>query len=94
MRFLAIFLLFCSCSTPSVGLMGGAKETVQVGQYSFTVRHKGDSAEAYRTNMMRRPKAREVFAAGATAIERVTGCHVVRSTVSGDVAYLRADILC
>jgi hypothetical protein len=74
--------------------MGGAKGTVAVGPHSFTVRYKGTRAEAYRTNKMLRPKAREVFAAGATAIERVSGCHVIRSSVHGDVALVEADILC
>ncbi|MEP3347280.1 MAG: hypothetical protein ABJN34_07065 [Litoreibacter sp.] len=86
--------LLPACTAPSVGVMGGAKTKMDVGQFSFTVRHKGARAEAYRTNIMRKPKAREVFAAGATAIERATGCHVVRSSVRGDVAMIQADILC
>ena len=96
MRLLMIFLLLvlAGCAAPSVGVMGGAKGSADVGGYSFVVRYKGSQAEAYRSNKILRPKAREVFAAGATAIERVTGCHVVRNSVSGDVALIKADILC
>jgi len=89
-----ILVVLAGCSTPSVRVMGGVKGTADVGPYSFVVRHKGARAEAYRMNKMLRPKARDVFAAGATAIERVSGCHVVRSSVRGDVAIIEADILC
>lgn len=93
--FLTVFLvLFSGCSTPSVRVMGGAKGTADVGPYTFVVRYKGTRAEAYRTNKMLRPKAREVFAAGAAAIEQVSGCHAVRNSVRGDVAIIEADILC
>ena len=95
MRFLGLIVfLVCGCAAPSVGVIGGEKERVEVGKYAFTVRHKGSVAEAYRANRVVRPKAREVFAAGATAIERASGCHVVRSSIRGDVAYIKADILC
>ncbi|SFR33425.1 hypothetical protein [Litoreibacter janthinus] len=92
-------LLFClttltACGAPSVGLKGGRNGTSQVGVYAFRVNYNDTRAEAYRTNIMRRPDARNVFAAGATAIEQVTGCSVVRSSVTGDVALVQADILC
>ena len=96
MRFLfCIFLpVLVACAAPSIGAMGGRGGSVKVGEFSFDVKFKGPHAEAYRSNIVLRPRAREVFAAGATAIEQVTGCHVLRNTVCGDVAVIQADILC
>ncbi|TDT73909.1 hypothetical protein BDE40_2687 [Litoreibacter halocynthiae] len=96
MRLLHYFFLtlLSACAAPSVGAMGGSKGSATVGAYSFDVKFRGGHAEAYRSNIALKPKSREVFAAGTTAIERVTGCHVVRSSVRGDVAVIQADILC
>lgn len=90
-----ICLMFLTaCAAPGVGVMGGRSGSAQVGAYSFDVNFTASRAEAYRSNIVLRPDAREVFAFGATAIERVTGCRVVRSSVTGDVALVQADILC
>ena len=96
MRLLLCVLLplLSACAAPGVGAMGGSKGSATVGAYSFDVKFRGGHAEAYRSNIALKPKARDVFAAGATAIERVTGCHVIRSSVRGDVAVIQADILC
>lgn len=96
MRFLPYFhlLILVACAAPSVGVMGGRSGSTQVGAYEFDVNFSGTRAEAYRSNIVFRPKARDIFAAGATAIEQVTGCEVVRSSVRGDVAIVEADILC
>ncbi|PTX57522.1 hypothetical protein C8N43_2192 [Litoreibacter ponti] len=87
-------LILVACGAPSMGVIGGQSERVTVGDYVFEVNFKGSRAEAYRTNTLWAPKARQVFAAGATAMEQVTGCHVVRSSVRGDVALVQADLLC
>ncbi|WP_394197590.1 hypothetical protein [Litoreibacter albidus] len=92
--FLATLGLASACAAPGISVMGGQTGVARVGEYSFTVHHKGSRAEAYRTNVMARPQAREVFAAGATAIEQVTGCRVIRSSVRGDVALIQGDLLC
>lgn len=88
------FLILSACAAPSVGVMGGRSGSATVGAYAFDVNFKGSQAEAYRSNIVLRPKASEVFAAGATAIEQVTGCRVVPNSVRGDVAIVRAEILC
>ena len=89
-----LLLVLSACTAPSVGAMGGSKGFAKVGEFSFDVRFRGSHAEAYRSNIVFKPKARDVFAAGATAIEKVTDCHVVRNTVRGDVVVIQADILC
>ena len=96
MRFLAcvLLLVLSACAAPSVGAMGGSKGSATVGVFSFDVRFRGSHAEAYRSNIVFGPKARDVFAAGATAIELVTDCHVIRNTVRGDVAVIQVDIQC
>lgn len=92
--YLLPLLTVAACAAPSVGLMSGRSGSSQVGAYSFDVNFTATRAEAYRSNIVFRPKAREIFAAGATAIEQVTGCRVVPSSVAGDVAMIHADILC
>lgn len=87
-------LILAACAAPSIGVTGGQSETVEVGAYVFDVNYKGARAEAYRANVVWSPKSHEIFAAGATAMEQVTGCHVVRSSLRGDVALVQADLLC
>lgn len=91
---MVLLMVLVACGAPSIGVTGGQRESVKVGDYVFEVNFKGARAEAYRSNVIWAPKARQVFAAGATAMEQVTGCHVIRSSVRGDVALLQADLLC
>lgn len=96
MRFLPYMylLILAACAAPSIGVIGGKSDTVEVGAFVFDVNYKGAQAEAYRANIVWSPKEREVLAAGATAMEQVTGCHVVRSSLRGDVGVVQADLLC
>ncbi|WP_051153772.1 hypothetical protein [Litoreibacter arenae] len=87
-------LTLAACAAPSVGVMGGRSGSTVVGAYAFDVNFKGSQAEAYRSNIVLRPKASEVFAAGVTAIEQISGCRVAPNSVRGDVAMVQAEILC
>jgi len=87
-------LILAACAAPSIGVMAGNSERVEVGPYQFTVNYKGAQAEAYRANVVWSPKAHEVFAAGAVAIEQASGCKVVGSSLRGDVTLVQADLSC
>ncbi|WP_299194140.1 hypothetical protein [uncultured Litoreibacter sp.] len=96
MRFFLLALTACiaACSTPGVEVWGGTNSRQSVGAYSFTVNHTRTRAEAYRTNFALRPPRAEVFASAALAMELASGCKAVRGSLSGDVALIKADLIC
>lgn len=87
-------LILAACAAPSIGVMGGQSDSVRVGDYLFDVNYKGEQAEAYRANLVWSPKQPEVLAAGAVAMELVTGCRVDRGSIRGDVGIVQADLIC
>lgn len=93
MRWICL-LLVMGCSTGGVDVWGGQSSVVDAGGYRFKVIYTSDRAEAYRLTTKFRPKARVVFAAARSAMEQASGCKVVQSSMSGDVALVEADLLC
>lgn len=94
MRWLCLVICVSACSTGGVDVWGGQSSVVEVRGYSFKVIHSSERAEAFRLTSKRRPKSRVIFAAAGRAMEIVSGCRVVKSSLSGDVALIKADLLC
>lgn len=94
MRWLCVLMCLSGCSAGGVDVWGGTSEVVEAGGYRFKVIYTSDRAEAYRLTTRLRPKSRQVFAAARVAMEQASGCRVVQSTISGDVALIEADLLC
>ncbi|MEM9433844.1 MAG: hypothetical protein AAGA12_07975 [Pseudomonadota bacterium] len=81
-----------ACST-GPDLWDGTTSRHDVAGYRFKVVQNGVQASAFRVNVMARPGP-GVYQAGLTAIEQASGCAVDRSSVSGDVAMMSADLIC
>ena len=82
------------CSAPGVEVWGGTTSKQSVGGHSFTVNHTRSRAEAYRTNMAFKPSRAAVFESAARAMEQASGCRAPRSTLVGDVALVKGDLIC
>ena len=95
-KFLTYFqlLILAACASPGVAVWGGDQRDIEIGEMRFTVHHTQTRAEAYRRNMQLRPNRAQVFGAAVLAIEKVSGCSVFQSSVSGDVALVQAEISC
>lgn len=90
----SIAAILAGCSAPGVEVWGGTTSKQMAGGHSFSVTHTRTRAEAYRTNATLRPSRASVFEGAALAIEQASGCKAVRSSLSGDVALVKADLIC
>ncbi|MFY0690565.1 MAG: hypothetical protein JXR14_01430 [Paracoccaceae bacterium] len=94
-RALAILLcLLAACNSSGVPVWNGQSTVVQSGAHRFRVVYSHSRAEAYRINPVLRPKMREVLPDAVAAIRQVTGCAIDRSSLRGDVALVKADLIC
>ncbi len=93
-RFAILVVFLGACNTPSVDQWGGQSSAQSVGAFTFTVHHRSDRAEAYRTNLAWRMNRATVFEAAARAMEQASGCKAVRGSLAGDVALIKADLIC
>lgn len=84
-------LALAACDSPGPDFAGLPGTRVTVDGSTFSVRRKGNTAQAIRLNMERRAG---VMARGFTAIERATGCQVRPGTLSGDPAVIYAELTC
>ena len=89
-----LVLALCACDGPSGGFAGVAPVVVTSDGSTFSVRIRGDAAEAVRTNMEFAPSLAAVAPRAVDAIERASGCRVAPGSVTGDAAMVRADLDC
>lgn len=89
---LTTFLM--ACSGPSPSMRGAIRHEVQVGHSHFVVHQLGDKAEAVRTTFETPAQQRGVMERGHAAIEQATGCLIVRGSLDGDPAIMRAKLTC
>lgn len=87
-------IILAGCSTPGVEVWGGTTSKQVAGGHNFTVNHTQSRAEAYRTNFVFKPPRAEVFESAAQAIEAASGCKVPRSSLVGDAALVKAELIC
>ena len=87
-------LALAGCAAPGVDVWGGTSSAQVVGGHSFTVNHTRKAAEAYRTSRAWRVPEAQVFASAAIAIEQASGCKVAKDSLSGDVALVKAELIC
>lgn len=93
MRYVFVFCVFLmGCDTPSPGFIGIEAQRITVGESTFDVRVKDNRAEALRLNSEWAPRLAAVEPRARAAIEKVSGCKVVR--VRGDQAMMVADLQC
>jgi len=91
--YLALVLL-ASCSSPHPVFMSSQEQVVEVEGSRFTVRIKGELAEAIRTNFEFVPKISDTFPKAAKAMEIASGCTVVPNSMKGDPALMVAKLDC
>lgn len=87
-------ICLAGCNGPGVALIGTPAQTVTVEGATFNVFVKGERAEAVRTNFEFGATVRSVFPRAIQAMEQVSGCNVLRESVVGDPAHIKADLNC
>lgn len=95
MRLLPVLLLLlclAGCDSPSLAFAGAPAARVSVQGSEFTVRWRGERAEAARTSREFFPSRSRTRAKARRAIEVVTGCAVRK--IRGDVAVQIARLEC
>jgi hypothetical protein len=93
MKFL-LPLLPAACASRAPAMMGVEAAQVTIAIATFTVRVRGNRAEAIRTNMMAFPTIGEVYPSASAAMEQASGCRVIEDSLRGDQAVMRADLAC
>lgn len=88
---LAVALL-TACTITGLDFIGIEPVRIQMGQSTFDIRVKGLYAEAIRINPEWFPHRDDVLPRAGLAIERVSGCTVVR--LDGDVNLIKAALDC
>lgn len=96
MRFftLSLLCLATACSAPSPAMRGAISTDINVDHSRFTVHRLADQAEAVRTSFEPPGRLRGVMHRGYIAIERATGCRIIRGSFDGDPALMRARLNC
>ncbi len=94
MRLLCWILLpfLAACNTPGHEFRGVDPVRVSIGQSTFDVRVDGTYAQAIRLNPEWAPRFEAVAPRGAVAMQKVSGCKVVR--LWGDQAVMLARLDC
>lgn len=93
-RMLLLLVLLAACDSPAPALMGTDATRITIDTVEFSIRIRGERAEAIRTNMMPNPSIGSVYPRAVQAIEQVSGCRVIEDSLRGDVAVMRADLGC
>jgi len=95
---LALVLIFCAllfgCDSPSLAFQGTPAQQITVGPSTFSVRVKGDAAEAMRISREWRPSESAVLERAEVAIRQASGCGIARNGLTGDQAIIRARLEC
>ncbi|MGI3185288.1 hypothetical protein [Nioella aestuarii] len=91
---LLLILLLAACDSPAPAMMGADATRVTIDGVDFTIRIRGDRAEAIRTNMMPNPSIGSIYPRALQAMEGVSDCSVIEGSLRGDVAVMRADLDC
>lgn len=97
LRFAFLMLLCLSaaaCDSPSMAFSGVPAQSITIGPSTFSVRVKGDRAEAVRVSRELRPSKSAILARSAVAIERASGCRIKGGGPDGDQAVQRAKLDC
>lgn len=91
MRYLlgCLMLALAACSSPSVGFMGVAPETVVVEGWEIDVYALDGRAEAIRMTKDWDQSTALMKERGLIAVEQVTGWRIDRRTISGDGSIVR-----
>ena len=94
MRCLALLscLALAACNAPSPYFRGQAAERVVIETNVFDVRVRGELAEAVRLSRGWTPRLHGIVPYAEAAMERVSGCDVVR--ITGDQALLLGELEC
>ncbi len=96
MKFWVILAFFgvAACDSPHPRMMNSDAKVITVEGSTFSVRVRGDIAEAIRTNWEPRREHGRILARAVVAIEETTGCDVRQNTLKGDPALVAAKIRC
>lgn len=89
-----LLALLTACDGPAPAMMGTDATRITIDAVEFSIRIRGDRAEAIRTNMMPNPSIGAVYPRAMQAMEAVSGCRVIEDSLRGDVAVMRADLDC
>lgn len=88
---IASLAFLAACNMPSPAFRGAVPVRVEVQGSVFDVRVRGNRAEAIRLNPQYAPRFGPIRGRAAFAMERVSGCQVVRLTGDQALAFGTLD---
>ena len=87
-------LILAGCDSPSMAFQGIAPVEATVDGTRFLVRYTPYDAEAKRASFEPFPRRSLVVPKAVIAMERTSGCKVVRKSIRGDEILIAADLTC
>lgn len=94
----AALLLFClvlaGCSNPGLDYRGVPATRVTQAGYTFDLYFNGRSVRGIRLNQTRPASRLHFRRAFYDAVRATLGCHVLGSTMEGDLVMLTVDVHC
>lgn len=86
--------LIAACASPAPEFFGAKETRITRDGIRFAVFQRGNRAEAIRLDRISGTRHREMPVLLVSVMEEVTGCRVIRSTLAGDTAEIRATLRC
>lgn len=87
-------LLIAACASPAPEFIGADQTRLELGGVRFAVFQRGNRAEAIRLDRIPAARHREMPVLLVQAMEQATGCTVIRPSLAGDTAEIRATLRC
>lgn len=98
MRMILLFLLLSACASPAPQFLGATRHDITLDGIRFAVFQKAEEAEVIRLGYLTRRQRAPVLELMVTAVERTTGCAVIRnslrSRIPGDTGEARVSLRC
>ncbi|WP_424969372.1 hypothetical protein [Dinoroseobacter sp. S76] len=91
---LLLCLVLAGCSGPGLDYRGVPATRVAQAGYTFDLYFNGRSVRGIRLNQTRPVSRRHFRRAFYDAVEATLGCHVLGSTMDGDLVMLTVDVYC
>lgn len=86
--------LIAACASPAPEFFGAKETRITRDGIHFAVFQRGNRAEAIRLDRISGTRHREMPVMMVSVMEEVTRCRVIRSSVAGDTAEIRATLRC
>ncbi|MGF6860786.1 hypothetical protein ABIE69_001354 [Rhodobacteraceae bacterium MBR-64] len=91
---LSCLALIAACASPAPEFIGAQETRLTREGIRFAVFQRGNRAEAIRLDRISGTRHRDMPFLLVSVMEEATGCAVIRRSVAGDTAEIRATLRC